>query len=117
MNPGNSGGPVVNRDGFVVGVVHSKLAKADAIGFAIPINEVKDFVDTIGLDQAMPVRRLRLGPLQNIEGKGLSLRLPEGFAIARRSPRASRPMPPPTSGSVSTAWCRRGPSSVSRRPC
>jgi len=88
VNPGNSGGPVVNRDGFVVGVVHSKLAKADAIGFAIPINEVKDFVDTIGLDQAMPVRRLRLGPLQNMEGKGLSLRLPEGFAD--RAPFASR---------------------------
>ena len=46
------------------------------------------FVDTIGLDQAMPVRRLRLGPLQNIEGKGLSLRLPEGFAD--RAPFASR---------------------------
>ena len=88
VNPGNSGGPVVNRDGFVVGVVHSKLSKADAIGFAIPINEVKDFVDTIGLDQAMPVRRLRLGPLQNMEGKGLSLRLPEGFAD--RAPFASR---------------------------
>ena len=88
VNPGNSGGPVVTRDGFVVGVVHSKLAKADAIGFAIPINEVKDFVDTIGLDQAMPVRRLRLGPLQNMEGKGLSLRLPEGFAD--RAPFASR---------------------------
>jgi S1-C subfamily serine protease len=88
VNPGNSGGPVVNRDGFVVGVVHSKLAKADTIAFAIPINEVKDLVDATGLDQAMPVRRLRLGPLQNMEGKGLSLRLPEGFVD--RAPFVSR---------------------------
>ena len=88
VNPGNSGGPVVNRDGFVVGVVHSKLAKADTIAFAIPINEVKDLIDANGLDQAMPVRRLRLGPLHNMEGKGLSLRLPEGFAD--RAPFVSR---------------------------
>jgi S1-C subfamily serine protease len=88
VNPGNSGGPILNSDGFVVGVVHSKLAKAAAIGFAIAINEVKDLLDAYGLDQAMPVRRLRLGPLQNIEGKGLSLRLPEGFAD--RSPFVSR---------------------------
>ncbi len=45
VNPGNSGGPILNRDGFVVGVVHSKLAKAAAIGFAIPINDVKDLLD------------------------------------------------------------------------
>ena len=88
VNPGNSGGPIVNRDGFVVGVVHSKLAKADTIAFAIPINEVKDLIDAHGLDQAMPVRRLRLGPLHTMEGKGLSLRLPEGFAD--RAPFVSR---------------------------
>lgn len=88
VNPGNSGGPIVNRDGFVVGVVHSKLAKADTIAFAIPINEVKDLIDANGLDQAMPVRRLRLGPLHTMEGKGLSLRLPEGFAD--RAPFVSR---------------------------
>ncbi len=88
VNPGNSGGPILNRDGFVVGVVHSKLAKAAAIGFAIPINDVKDLLDAYGLDQAMPVRRLRLGALQSVEGKGLSVRLPEGFAD--RSPFASR---------------------------
>src|SRR5688572_9979668 len=42
VNPGNSGGPVVTRDGFAVGVIHSKLVKASEIGFAIPINEVKN---------------------------------------------------------------------------
>ncbi len=115
VNPGNSGGPILNRDGFVVGVVHSKLAKAAAIGFAIPINDVKDLLDAYGLDQAMPVRRLRLGALQSVEGKGLSVRLPEGFAD--RSPFASRVETdaPAKSRSVSTAWSRRGPSNVSRK--
>ena len=53
---------------------------AAEIAFAIPINEVKNFLDTHGLDHVMPVRRLRLGVFQAIESKGLGLRLPEGFA-------------------------------------
>jgi S1-C subfamily serine protease len=84
VNPGNSGGPVVDRDGFVVGVVRMKLADAADIAFAIPINRVKDFLEGRGLDQLMPVRRLRLGPFQTIEGKGVGLRLPEG--MTDRSP-------------------------------
>jgi hypothetical protein len=79
VNPGNSGGPLLNRDGFAVGVIQSKLMGAAEIAFAIPINEVKNFLDTHGLDHVMPVRRLRLGVFQAIEGKGLGLRLPEGF--------------------------------------
>jgi S1-C subfamily serine protease len=80
VNPGNSGGPLVNRDGFAVGVIQSKLAAAKEIAFAIPINEVKNFLDRSGLDHVMPVRRLRLGVFQAIEAKGLALRLPDGFA-------------------------------------
>ena len=80
LNPGNSGGPLVNREGFAVGVIHSKLAKGAQVGFAIPINEVKNLLDAHGLDHMMPTRRLRLGVFQNVDPKGLGLRLPEGFA-------------------------------------
>jgi S1-C subfamily serine protease len=80
LNPGNSGGPLVTRDGFAVGVIHSRLTKGAEIGFAIPINEVKNLLDSHGLDHVMPTRRLRLGVFQNIDPKGLGLRLPEGFA-------------------------------------
>jgi S1-C subfamily serine protease len=88
VNPGNSGGPLVTRDGFAIGVIHSKLVRASAIGFAIPINEAKNLLDARGLDHVMPTRRLRLGVLQTLDQKGLALRLPEGFAD--RSPFMSR---------------------------
>jgi len=79
LNPGNSGGPIVNRDGFAVGVSRMRLTKATGIGFAIPINQVKDFLESHGLDQLMPARRLRLGGFQNLEAKAIGLRLPEGL--------------------------------------
>ena len=38
VNPGNSGGPLVNSKGQVVGVVSFKLRSAEGLNFAIPIN-------------------------------------------------------------------------------
>jgi S1-C subfamily serine protease len=77
VNPGNSGGPLVDRDGFAVGVIRMRLTGATNIAFAIPINDAKDFLESHGLDQMLPSRRIRLGPLQNLEAKGVGLRLPE----------------------------------------
>ena len=79
LNPGNSGGPVVDAAGFAVGVIRMTLRGASGIGFAIPINDVKDFLETRGLDQLMPTRRLRLGPFETVPEKSLGLRLPTGL--------------------------------------
>ena len=80
LNPGNSGGPVVDPDGYAVGVIRMKLTGGDGIGFAVPINQVKSFLEAHGLDRALPTRRLILGPTQNLDGKGIRLPLPDGFS-------------------------------------
>jgi len=79
LNPGNSGGPLLDEDGYVVGVVRMKLARATGIAFAIPVEQLKDFLEASGQDRVFPGRRLRLGVAQALPGKGLRLRLPEGY--------------------------------------
>jgi S1-C subfamily serine protease len=79
LNPGNSGGPVVDREGYALGVVSMQIAKAEGIGFAIAINRVKDFLERSGLDGELPARRLRLGPPTSMEFKGLRVRMPHGY--------------------------------------
>jgi serine protease Do len=50
INPGNSGGPLVNTYGKVIGVNTAIDARAQGIGFAIPIDNVKDIVGILEKD-------------------------------------------------------------------
>lgn len=44
LNPGNSGGPLLNLAGEAVGVTFAITENATNVGFAIPINIVKDII-------------------------------------------------------------------------
>ena len=45
INPGNSGGPLFNLNGEVVGVTNMKITFGEGLGFAIPSEAVKYFLD------------------------------------------------------------------------
>jgi serine protease Do len=73
INPGNSGGPLFNLRGEVIGVTNMKATQGDNLGFAIPVNSVKDFLrnreafsfdkenPNTGYRYLDPPRRLRRG--------------------------------------------------------
>lgn len=44
INLGNSGGPLLNNQGKVIGINTAVSAAGQGIGFAIPVNEIKDIV-------------------------------------------------------------------------
>ena len=44
INPGNSGGPLIYPNGEVIGINTVKISSAEGIGFAVPINVVKQVI-------------------------------------------------------------------------
>lgn len=59
INPGNSGGPLVNINGEVIGINVAIHSRGPGIGFAIPINRVREVVHKV-LDPRM-TKRAHLG--------------------------------------------------------
>lgn len=47
INSGNSGGPLLNSKGEVIGINSYKLSNGEGMGFAIPVNIVKPVIDQI----------------------------------------------------------------------
>jgi hypothetical protein len=83
LNPGNSGGPIVDADGYLVGIANSVLRSragvGPGVGFGVPVNLVKRFLELHGLDSALRAHRLAAGALAPLEGKGLRIALPIGM--------------------------------------
>ncbi len=90
LNSGNSGGPLINIFGQVIGINTMKIgaftdtAGVEGLGFAIPISTVKDVVEQL-IQQGYVSGRPTLG----LEGDSLSIfyqhyyRLPEGLYITQ----------------------------------
>lgn len=47
INEGNSGGPLVNSNGELIGINTVKISNAEGIGFAVPINIVKPIIEKL----------------------------------------------------------------------
>lgn len=47
LNPGNSGGPLINKEGKVIGINNFKIGDSESLGFALESNYIKDVVNQI----------------------------------------------------------------------
>lgn len=119
LNPGNSGGPLVDDDGYVIGVVQMEVnqsGRETRLGFGVGINHVATLAEAIGLDQFLPVPRLRLGPPQSLETSRLRVRVPEGSVVespSRLRVRADLELPDnPLSLRIDRVWSPASPQQV-----
>jgi serine protease Do len=88
INPGNSGGPLVDLRGTVVGINSRGYHNADNLGFAIPVEVVRDVVERLRRDGR--VVRSRIGlicqPLEDpAKGRGLRIASVEPDSAADRA--------------------------------
>lgn len=47
INPGSSGGPVINLDGEVIGISFAGITKAQNVGYLLPINELVSAIEKL----------------------------------------------------------------------
>ena len=47
LNPGNSGGPLINKKGKVIGINNFKIGSGESLGFALESNYLKESVNDI----------------------------------------------------------------------
>ncbi len=60
-NPGNSGGPLLNGRGEVIGVLGFKLKGSENLNFALPINYVRGLLNTLQSPMSLDELRSKLG--------------------------------------------------------
>lgn len=84
INPGNSGGPLLNKNGEVIGVNTAKIQSGEGLGFAIPINQVKDIIEEVIEKGNYQTVELGISGMDIVEYKrriGLDLKLDKGVII------------------------------------
>jgi hypothetical protein len=68
VNPGNSGGPLVNNKGQAIGVVSFKLRSSEGLNFAIPINYVSGLLNE--LHEPISLEQMRTRSSKKIKAAG-----------------------------------------------
>lgn len=83
INPGNSGGPLVNLMGQVIGINTAIATGANGIGFAIPINDAKNVIESIKEHGKIvrPFLGVRYMILNEARAKNLALPIKHGALL------------------------------------
>jgi Do/DeqQ family serine protease len=91
INPGNSGGPLLNINGDLIGINTAIYAKAQGIGFAIPISKARKIISD--LIQYGEVKQAWIGiTVQNMDEKlALYLKVPGKNGVIIKSVEAKSP--------------------------
>lgn len=85
INPGNSGGPLFDFHGEVVGMNTAIIAQGQGIGFAVPVNVVKDIIDQLR-DKGKVVRAelgVMIQPVTKELAESFGLDEPKGALISQ----------------------------------
>uniref|UniRef100_A0A0G4GNK5 PDZ domain-containing protein n=1 Tax=Chromera velia CCMP2878 TaxID=1169474 RepID=A0A0G4GNK5_9ALVE len=102
INAGNSGGPVINSDGEVVGLATARMQDAEGIGFLVPVNRAKTVMHRLAAGQHVPhpwvgvelenlnVQRAReINEDPNVPVKVPEVQAPMVFNVKRNGPAVS----------------------------
>lgn len=90
INSGNSGGPLINIKGQVIGINTAVAGNAQNIGFAIPINSAKKAIDSIKKTGKIvrPMMGVRYVPITKEISKANSLSVDYGIWVLRGTSRS-----------------------------
>lgn len=88
INSGNSGGPLLNNKGEVVGINTLKLKAAEGLGFAIPINVVKPIVEQVIKEGKYTSVYMGIGgdSVAKYRAAGIDVGVEEGIVISQVEP-------------------------------
>ena len=88
MNRGNSGGPLVNIDGEIIGINTAIPSPSSGLGFAIPINMAREVVGHLRRQGTFPRGYLgvTIQPIENDMAHLLGLSKPQGALVGRLLP-------------------------------
>jgi len=85
VNPGSSGGPLLNEQGQVIGITVASVFSASNVGYAIPINELKQILDELYTKKLVRIPNLGVQFVFSNDSKAeyLGNPLPAGLYVSK----------------------------------
>lgn len=89
INNGNSGGPLLNSRGEVIGINTAKIKSAEGLGFSIPINEAKVIIEQVIENGSLEIVFLGISGISVDDyerGLGVEIDAEEGLVLVQIAP-------------------------------